>query len=352
MTASLTSSNPAGPEPHVSRRHTPLGKRLSIAMTLWLTIMWCLIFGHFDWLTIISGVLVALAVQVAFPLPHITRLWHIRPLYVLWVLLTFTRDVIVAGLQVSKVVLLNKRVDNAIVRVDLRSSNPVHLTIQSAMTSLVPGTVVLRVDRLSAGLYLHVLDVPAQGGIDGVKESIRAQEARMLRAIAAGEHLEQWGIDLPVKPIWSWGKKSPTASERCVPVEDTVETTQAQPPLREVTPTGEDHHEEPASGEGTQRNHGDGVRDTVDHAKALRDATQGDISKMVDLTKVVPEEERGLDVTETTKSGEGQGLGDAFASDTAGEPGDTHASGNAEEPGDAYPSDTAGEPGARGEEDQ
>ena len=72
MTASLTSSNPAGPEPHVSRRHTPLGKRLSIAMTLWLTIIWCLIFGHFDWLTIISGVLVALAVQVAFPLPHIT----------------------------------------------------------------------------------------------------------------------------------------------------------------------------------------------------------------------------------------------------------------------------------------
>ncbi|MFC7582154.1 Na+/H+ antiporter subunit E [Schaalia naturae] len=173
--------------------------RLSPGLTVWLTFLWVMVFGDLSWMTVLGGILASLAVQWAFPLPHSSSRWHVRPGAVTVLLARFVADVIRAGLQVSWLVLSGRPVRSAIVRVDLRSADPVHLTGVSAMTSLVPGTIVVRVDRLTGTIYLHVLDLERQGGVEAVRSSVLDQERRILLAIGSNADLRAAGVALPLR---------------------------------------------------------------------------------------------------------------------------------------------------------
>lgn len=162
----------------------PRTYRVSVAMTLWLAVVWVLVFGSAEPMILVSGILLALLVQWIFPLPHITHTWRVRPLAFIVLVARFLWDLLVAGVQVSWVVLRGRCENNGRVQVVLRSGDPVHMTIVSAMTSLVPGSVVLDVDVPERRLDLHILDLDAHGGKEGVIASVHAQEQRLLAAIA------------------------------------------------------------------------------------------------------------------------------------------------------------------------
>lgn len=167
---------------------------VSWRLTVWLLLVWVMVFGSIDPLTLLGGVLVAVAVQWAFPLPRIPGRWTLHPWSALVLLGRFAADLVRAGLQVSWVVVSGRKVDNAILRVDLRSSDPVHMTIVSGMTSLVPGSIVVRVDRLVGRIYIHVLDVEGRGGIEAVRRSVLDQEDRILRAFLRPADLRSFGL--------------------------------------------------------------------------------------------------------------------------------------------------------------
>lgn len=164
--------------------------RISRSLTVWLVVLWLMVFGSLTWIHLISGVLVALLVQVAFPLPHSSRHREVHPVALVRLLGRFLWDLVRAGFQVAWVILRGAPVRNAILRVDLRSSDPVHMTLVAGMNTLIPGTVVVRIDRLSASLYLYVLDVDGRGGPDAVRAEVHAQEDRVLRAVVPLEGLD------------------------------------------------------------------------------------------------------------------------------------------------------------------
>lgn len=170
---------------------------VSWRLTLWLLLVWVMVFGSVDPLTLLGGIVVAIAVQWAFPLPRVQGRWTLRPRETLVLLSRFVADLVRAGVQVSWIVVSNKKVDNAILRVDLRSADPVHLTVVSAMTSLMPGSIVVRVDRLIGRIYIHVLDVEGQGGIEAVRQSVLDQEERILRALSRPADLSSYGLGKP-----------------------------------------------------------------------------------------------------------------------------------------------------------
>lgn len=168
-------------------KHTgplPRRYRVSLTLTLWLTAVWVLVFASVEPMILVSGVLLAILVQWVFPLPHITHTWRVRPVALIVVVARFLWDLLVAGIQVSWVVLRGGCDRNGRVQVTLRSGDPVHMTIIAGMTSLVPGSVVLDVVVPERRLDLHILDLYAQGGEAGVVASVLAQEKRLLAAIA------------------------------------------------------------------------------------------------------------------------------------------------------------------------
>lgn len=180
---------------------TAMRARISLPMTLWLTAVWVAVFSSLELLIILSGVLIALVVQLAFPLPTNKHLWHFRLFPFLSLAAHFLWDLVHAGVEVAWVVLTGHDHDDGIVRCEVRSNNPVYMTIVAAMTSMIPGTIVIEASRKESALYLHVLNLEVQGGIEGVRRAVRAQEARVLTAFAPTPVLKETGLKKQVSKV-------------------------------------------------------------------------------------------------------------------------------------------------------
>lgn len=181
----------------VKKRSRWMPGRVSTAMTLWLTLVWVAVFASVSPLTIVSGILTAALVQLVFPMPSHRGIWRFRPLLSLYLLVYFAYDLVRAGLQVSRVALTGRDHDDGIVRCDLRSDNAVYMTIVAAMTSMIPGTIVVEASQAKRALYLHCLDLEAQGGVQGIREATWQQEKRVLFAFAPRKVLQETGLWKP-----------------------------------------------------------------------------------------------------------------------------------------------------------
>ncbi len=177
------------------------GRRVSIAMTLWLVAIWVVVFSQISWIVVLSGVLFAVVIQLVLPMPTHRNLWHFRVGFLIILVTRFVWDLVHAGVQVSGLVLSGKPHEDGIVECQTRSGNPVYMTIVAAMCSMIPGTVVLKVDPGKRAMYLHALNLPAQGGVEGVRSSVASQEKRVLLAVATTPAVVDagYGNSLPLK---------------------------------------------------------------------------------------------------------------------------------------------------------
>ncbi len=176
---------------------TRVRRHLAFSMTAWLLVVWIAVFGSLSPVTIVSGLVVAIAVQLIFPMPTMPNLWHWRLIPLIHLTLRFMWDLLVAGTQVAWIVVAGKTHDDGIIKCNVRDNNPVYMTIVAAMTSMVPGTIVVEASRSERALYLHVLDLPAHGGIEGVRQEVAEQEKRVLWAFAPDSVLRECGLQLP-----------------------------------------------------------------------------------------------------------------------------------------------------------
>lgn len=149
----------------------------------WLTLVWLALWGELSPLLVVGGVLVALLVCLAFPLPPLDLGSRVRPVPLLGVAARFLVDVVRASIQVAGVVLRRRPVKNAVVAVDLETSSDFIMTLVAAMLSLVPGSVVVEARRSTHTLYLHVIDVPDAEAAESFRSDALALEQRLLRAL-------------------------------------------------------------------------------------------------------------------------------------------------------------------------
>ncbi|MDO5722375.1 MAG: Na+/H+ antiporter subunit E [Actinomycetaceae bacterium] len=164
-------------------RGGPKPKRLSRGLTVWLTALWMLMFASFTWLSFLSGVLVAVAVQLIFPLPRARNRVKPQLFATVWLAVRFVADMVRAAVHIAIVVATGRKFRCSIVRVDLNSREEIVLAIVAAMTNLVPGTIVVSIDRAHSRMYLHVFDLAWHGGVDAVRQAGIEQEQRVLKAL-------------------------------------------------------------------------------------------------------------------------------------------------------------------------
>lgn len=177
-----------------------LARRFSVLLTAWLVVVWLLIFGRFDLVTALGGLLVALATQLLFPLPHHRRLWHVRPWHLIVLGVKFLSDMLRAGVQVAWVAVSGTPHKDAILRCELRSTDPVYVTVLAAMTSLIPGSIVVQIDSQNGLMYLHSFDIERHGGVEQLRRATRNQELRILLAFATNDELTAAGLTRRSRP--------------------------------------------------------------------------------------------------------------------------------------------------------
>jgi multicomponent Na+:H+ antiporter subunit E len=178
---------------HPSRRRL----RLQWRTLLWLTVVWVLLWGDLSVGNVLAGLLIGAVVTTALPLPAIDAEGRVRPLRLAHLVGRFAVDVVVASVQVGVLAFRPRPPLSAVIRVRLRTSSDLYLTLTAELCSLVPGSVVVEAHRLTRTLYLHVLDVGGPAGIETARRRVLEQEERVLRALASDAELAAAGLTGP-----------------------------------------------------------------------------------------------------------------------------------------------------------
>lgn len=169
------------------RRRAAAGSRLLPPLTAgWLVVLWLLLWGRVSPGLIASGLVVALVATALFPLPEIPVEGRPRPLATLIFLVRLAWAIARASVQVAALAFRREReAPTAVIGVRLRTRSDLMLTLVAEVLSIVPGSIVVEIDRRDAVLYLHLIGVRDRADVERERASALATEARMIRAFGS-----------------------------------------------------------------------------------------------------------------------------------------------------------------------
>lgn len=148
-----------------------------------LVVLWMMLWGSVTPLTILTGIIVALVVTRAFYLPAVELSGRFNPFWFAVFVGRVLIEMVVASFQVAVLALGPRaRHRSALVKVDLTTRSDFILTGTALAVSLVPGSVVVEVDRASTVLYVHSLSVRTEAEVEKARAHVLGLERDLLRA--------------------------------------------------------------------------------------------------------------------------------------------------------------------------
>lgn len=179
-------------KPHSTRRGKRFGLRRLVPMQVSLLVLWVFLWGSYSGSTILTGAIVATVIPLIFYLPPIESVSRFHLGWALWFVLRLFIDItrssfIVAGQALG----IGYSEKSAVIRVPLRSRSDLILTATAEASTLIPGTVVIDVDREARDLYLHVFSVRSMADVDKARADALAIEARAIRAIGSARDVKR-----------------------------------------------------------------------------------------------------------------------------------------------------------------
>ncbi|MCZ2817458.1 Na+/H+ antiporter subunit E [Modestobacter sp. VKM Ac-2984] len=169
-----------------------------LPLLVWLVLIWNLLWGTWSWANLITGVLVALAVTVILPLPAVSGGARLHPVAALYFLGHFLVNLSVSSAQVAWQTLRPSGIrQSAVLLVQLRTDSDLLLSIISQTLTLVPGSMVLDLDRRRMSLGVHVLDVGNEDDVERQRAEVLATERRVVRAFGSAEDIARLDQDPP-----------------------------------------------------------------------------------------------------------------------------------------------------------
>ena len=173
----------------MSRKRISL--RQELPLLVWLVIVWGALWQDFSPGNLLFGALLAVGVARLFYLPPVELSGRFNILYAVPFALAFLWKVVVASAQVLYLATVRgPRVTNAVVAVRLRSHQDLIVTATGHVISLIPGSLVVEVDRSTSTLYLHALNITSKQDVEGLRNEVRSMEAGLIRIMGTEEELE------------------------------------------------------------------------------------------------------------------------------------------------------------------
>lgn len=170
--------------------------RHQLPLLVWLVLVWNLLWGTWSWANLLGGMAVALAVTLLLPLPPVVGGARLRPVALVRFLGHFVGDLISSGAQVAWQTVRPSGIDrSAIITVQLRTDSDLLLTILSESLTLVPGSMVIDLDRDERTLALHILHVSDEGDVERQRAAVLAEEERVVRAFGSPDEVA--ALDTP-----------------------------------------------------------------------------------------------------------------------------------------------------------
>jgi len=215
VTGNGTGRDPAaGERPPLTRRDRRRNRIIAVTA---LVLVWCLLWGSFSWANVLGGLVLALAVLAAFPLPPVTFAGRIHPIGLLRFAVRFLADLVVSSVQVARLAFrAGEPPRSAILAVAPRIRSDLNLTLTGVALSLIPGSLVIEVDRRAGVLYIHALGLRDAEDVERFRRSVLDLEARIIGAIGSREERRviaaaRGSPSPPLPPTPPGAGKDPTA---------------------------------------------------------------------------------------------------------------------------------------------
>lgn len=176
-----------------------------LPLLLGLVALWVILWGNLTWLSVLTGIVVAVVVSRVFYLPPAELSGRINLWYTLVFLAHFLLDVAVASFTVAYQALNPRPIPrSSVIGIHLRTRSDLIMTLDAIAMSLVPGSLVVETDRERAILYLHTFDTRTLEDVEAMRRKVLLVEARIVRAIGSRADLER--IKHPGPPAESRGQ--------------------------------------------------------------------------------------------------------------------------------------------------
>jgi multicomponent Na+:H+ antiporter subunit E len=179
-------------------RRIALAWRYDVPLVAGLTVLWALLWGSWTPLTLLCGVVVALLVTQALPLPPVPLSARFSIVHVLRFLVVWSGLVVVASFRVAWVAFRPRGVRrSSITLVQLHSTSEMTFTLATLAISLVPGSYVADVDLRRRRLLIHVLDTERLEQVEDERRVALRIEAMVIRALGSKQDVSELSEPLP-----------------------------------------------------------------------------------------------------------------------------------------------------------
>lgn len=166
--------------------------RQELPLLIWLVVVWGALWRDFSPGNLVFGLILSLLVTRIFYLPPVQLSGRFNIFYALGFAFIFLWRVAAASVEVTIVALFRgPRTRNAVIAVQLRSHSDLMMTATGHVVSLIPGSLVVEVDRSTSTLYLHTLDVDSVESAEQVREQVRGTEAWLIRIMGTSAELAE-----------------------------------------------------------------------------------------------------------------------------------------------------------------
>lgn len=163
-----------------------------LPLVVWLVVLWVLLWDDLTILSVVGGVIVAAGVIRAFYLPAVELSGRFNIYWAAVFAARFVFDVVVASVQVAwQAVDLRRLPRSSIIAVSLHTRSDIVLTLTGQAVSLVPGSLVVEVNREETVLYLHVLGTNTFADVETFRRGVLQLEQRLVRALGSAEDIRR-----------------------------------------------------------------------------------------------------------------------------------------------------------------
>ena len=163
---------------------------VELPLLVWLVVVWGALWGDFGPGNLLVGLVLALLVTWVLYLPPVQLSGRFNPFQFALFAVTFVWQVAKASFEVMLIaILVGPRARNAVVGVQLRTRSDLLLTATGHTMTLIPGSLVVEVDRAAGTLYFHALNVRSAQEAEDFRRSALQVEAAWIRIMGTPEEL-------------------------------------------------------------------------------------------------------------------------------------------------------------------
>lgn len=162
---------------------------LDLPLIAWLTLIWVMLWSTLNWANVVTGVVVAVAVCLAFPLSRVDLGLRLHPWGILLLAGYLLYDMYTSGVKVTRQIFAGRPHRPAVIGVPLRCRSDLMLAATAVAVSNVPGGSIVEVRRATATVFLHVLDADRPAALDAARRSVWRLEELTVRAFGTREEI-------------------------------------------------------------------------------------------------------------------------------------------------------------------